>query len=595
MDATLIANLNNVIAKNEFLLSQREKANLYYEPDSPLNRAQKMSDSLRMRQQRKPMVLEYYKTPDQIESIEMYINPDNMQFSANKVNNKTYTRGGIFYHHWGDDLPILQISGNVGLAQMKGIEQLEKIYAYSGVLLRYQNAGIDVVNNGNQEDYEVIDFNSPYGPLEYVTSTNLDSDRISSIQSNSINTANNKYANYSYSTSDLKDVDIANYIISNFSYASQLNSDNVMINKVYLKLIEYQEKQIQSNGYCDFNNLYQYSLSVCTTAFNKYAKEIQVNLAFDLANSLNSNSNNIITNTTSNSYTDISNSKSKKITEQLTAVQNYNNNVKISREEILPGIADITDELTDQWRPRLIFIYFEDRVYIGHFDNFNYQRQASTPIITYSMKFTITRQILMTSTSENRKKPTTTQPVTKVDMEAAVDTSKEDFAKILEQIKAEASKGSIETATRYILQIKGEWRYEDDSMRLDDNGQSGLSNSKHSEYKNMIDQIHEAAKYNGSYLISLPNPLLDNVMYNADIYLEYFDYCLEKGHTFVKTIINAECRRIRKAVDAEYKKWNNQRKEQVEGWIVKIYKAIDGAKYNHYDLNYVIKLLKLSV
>ena len=161
MDATLIANLNNVIAKNEFLLSQREKANLYYEPDSPLNRAQKMSDSLRMRQQRKPMVLEYNKTPDQIESIEMYINPDNMQFSANKVNNKTYTRGGIFYHHWGDDLPILQISGNVGLAQMKGIEQLEKIYAYSGVLLRYQNAGIDVVNNGNQEDYEVIDFNSP--------------------------------------------------------------------------------------------------------------------------------------------------------------------------------------------------------------------------------------------------------------------------------------------------------------------------------------------------------------------------------------------------------------------------------------------------
>ncbi len=595
MDATLIANLNNVIAKNEFLLSQREKAKLYYEPDSPLNRAQKMSDSLRMRQQRKPMVLEYHKTPDEIETIEMYINPDNMQFSASKVNNKTYTRGGIFYHHWGDDMPTLQISGNVGLAQMKGIEQLEKIYAYSGVLLRYQNAGIDVVNNGNQEDYEVIDYNSPYGPLEYVTSTVLDSENIKSIQSNSKKQANNKYLNYNYSTSDLKNVDISNYLIDNFSDASKLNSDNVSINEVYLKLIEYQEKQININGYCDFNNLYQQSLSICSSYFNNYNKELRTNLAFDLANSLNTNSNNVLNNTTSNSYKEISNFKSEIMTKQLTAVQNYNNNVKITREEILPGIADITDEITDEWRPRLIFIYFEDRVYIGHFDNFNYQRQASTPVITYTMKFTITRQILMTSTSPNREKPIKNQTATKVDMETPIDTSQNDFNKILEQIKKEAEQGSIETARKYILQIKGEWRYEDDSFRLEDNGLDGLSSNKHSEYKNMIDQIHQAATYNGICLIPLPNPLLDNVMYNANVYLQYFTYCLDNNLSFVKTIINNECKRIRKAVDTEYKTWNKQRKEQVEGWIIKVYKAIDGAKYNHYDLNYVIKLLKLSV
>lgn len=595
MDTTLIANMDNAIAKNEFLLSQKQiTSELYYEPDSPLNNAQVMSDALRMRQQRKPMVLEYYKEKGVLESIEMYINPENLQFSAAKVNNKTYTRGGIFYHHWGEDSPTLQISGNVGLSMMKGIEQLEKIYYYSGVLLRYKTAGVEVVNNGNQEDYEVIDYNSPYGALEYISSTNLDSDRISSIKQSAKNYADNNYINNKYSTSDLKNCDIADYIIDNYSYASQLNKDNVKINEVYLSLLSFKEDKEASLGYCDFNTLLQYSNLLCKKEFSSYAEDIQENLAFDLATNLSSNSN--IKSNISSTYRDVCNNKLERMSEQLVAVQNYNENTKISMDEIMPGIADINDELTDEWRPRLIFIYFEDRVYIGHFDNFNWSRNAQTPLITYNMKFTINRQLLMTSTSTNREKPSTTYPITKPEVDSSYNRDEEENDSInakLEKIREEAKVGKIDTAVEYILQIKGEWRNKDDLNRTK-NG-TGVSDEQAQAYKELIYKIHDATRYNGVNLIYLPNRLLDDNMYVADVYLDYFEYCLERDYTFIKPIIVSECKRIRSIVEAEYKTWQKARKEQVVGWIKKIFLAVNGRQYYYEDLDYVIRLLKITI
>ena len=50
----------------------------------------------------------------------------------------------------------------------------------------------------------------------------------------------------------------------------------------------------------------------------------------------------------------------------------------------------------------MIFIYFEDRVFLGHFNDFKYGRKAETEDIVYNMSFTIHRIISVTSIDPNR-------------------------------------------------------------------------------------------------------------------------------------------------------------------------------------------------
>lgn len=118
------------------MYQNNDSRNNYYE-------AQKRADMYMKIKERKPMVFEYLQTgkPEKWVSITMYINPDKMSIAQQKVKGKQFTRGGIFYHHWGDDHPVMSLSGTTGYAGMKGIEALEKIYSASGTLLRYQNFG----------------------------------------------------------------------------------------------------------------------------------------------------------------------------------------------------------------------------------------------------------------------------------------------------------------------------------------------------------------------------------------------------------------------------------------------------------------------
>ena len=43
--------------------------------------------------------------------------------------------------------------------------------------------------------------------------------------------------------------------------------------------------------------------------------------------------------------------------------------------------------------PRLITIYFENRAYLGFFENYEYNRDATSNLVNYSMKFTVVKQI----------------------------------------------------------------------------------------------------------------------------------------------------------------------------------------------------------
>ena len=81
----------------------------------------------------------------------------------------------------------------------------------------------------------------------------------------------------------------------------------------------------------------------------------------------------------------------------VTDIQNSNEARKVTRSSTMSGWRDIQDELNDEWRPRQIWIYFEDRVYIGHCDAFQWNRDAQTNLINYTLKLTIFRQVIVDS------------------------------------------------------------------------------------------------------------------------------------------------------------------------------------------------------
>jgi len=157
-------NYNETKAIREY---QKQVNSRYSNSSTPLADAQIAADNYMLMKQRKPMVIEYYKEKPTsndkkfIESVEMYINPQRLSIQHQKVKGKAYTRGGIFYHHWGDDNPVMTLSGTVGYSMMKGIEQLERIYLNSGTLLKYGNMDLNKAGTSGMRTYQNIDFGNP--------------------------------------------------------------------------------------------------------------------------------------------------------------------------------------------------------------------------------------------------------------------------------------------------------------------------------------------------------------------------------------------------------------------------------------------------
>ena len=103
--------------------------------------ALEISNSYMALKQRKQMVMEFYRKDSNtgeitLKSITMYINPEKMQITNQKIIGSVKTRGGIFYHHWGNDNAIMTLNGTTGMSGMAGIKQLEEVYFASGTLLR---------------------------------------------------------------------------------------------------------------------------------------------------------------------------------------------------------------------------------------------------------------------------------------------------------------------------------------------------------------------------------------------------------------------------------------------------------------------------
>lgn len=598
MDLSIIANIDNSIAKNSFLSEIKDKkSSIYYEPDSPLNRAQKASDNLMMTKQRKPMVIEYYKEKGKTESVEMYINPEKLQFQAQKVKQKQYTRGGIFYHHWGDDHPVLSLSGTVGYAGMRGIEQLEKIYAYSGTLLRYKNVGNDVVNNGVQEDYEVLDFNSPFGAVDYIMTNRYDNQKISEVRNNINKTMNDNYVNSRCLSSDLKNAEVADQMMEQYSNLTKLAKRSVDYSEVFLELKNFIIKNNSTVGYTGFEIIYQEAQKRIKNKFKDYHESMQLQIAYDMATILyesdpqNDQSSKIRSGDsykqdTSDIQKEISVKKSKEIQETLKEIQEFNEKSKITMDEISGALADIQSEIDDEWRPRVVFIYFEDRVFVGHFDSFNYSRVAQHPLINYDMRFTVTRQIVVTSTSPNRVKPSPTIP-SRTEPDSNPPMS-DPFNDLLEKIRDEARQGKYDLAGDTIMQIKAKWRYEDDCER---NKGSKLSSTKANSYAETIKTILEATKVNGKEGLKSNVSFWAPSNWSATDYLNFFKVGKHYNYKFAKDHVAKEYARIRKFVDDNHPGWSNAESKHTKGWIIKVANA--SGVTNNENYLYLIKKLKL--
>lgn len=56
--------------------------------------------------------------------------------------------------------------------------------------------------------------------------------------------------------------------------------------------------------------------------------------------------------------------------------------------------SNIFNDLSDPWKPRKVFCYFENCLYIGHFDSFSYSRSADNHLLVrYQMRFTVEHQL----------------------------------------------------------------------------------------------------------------------------------------------------------------------------------------------------------
>ena len=62
------------------------------------------------------------------QTIEMYINPQNMQFSSRKEINRVRTKAGYFAQYWGEDLDTITMTGTTGSSAIEGINVLRDVY-----------------------------------------------------------------------------------------------------------------------------------------------------------------------------------------------------------------------------------------------------------------------------------------------------------------------------------------------------------------------------------------------------------------------------------------------------------------------------------
>lgn len=604
----------------------------YYDPTSPLSEAQKAADNYMLMKQRKPMVIEYYKEKPTsinaekfIESVEMYINPQRLNVQYQKIKGKAITRGGIFYHHWGDDNPIMSLSGTVGYAGMKGIEQLERIYLNSGALLKYGHLDLNKVNNGVPDKYKPIDLDNISGVISSViadpsgVTTKLALDGVE----NAINNAT--------TSTDKQQYNILKQIILNLKNVAQQSEYQNSYRNISQEIAE----EAGAMKTPELGVLYRSAQDKITKNkdLQNLSPHTKILMAFDMAvpyivpndksiwsvidqKELNSiiksgDYNDTTLSSLVNKYLgidsgiitktyDIINSQASRLNDYIVEINEVNDSWKVDREESFAGWSDIADEVFDEYRPRLIFIYFEDRVYLGHFDSFSYSRVAENMLIQYEMRFTVVRQIIMSRTGS--KPATTISPMANyfnVLSKQNPNVYKASWIVPYEQDKKSAYLGILKRVSQITLSNNIFNAHLDKHKDLK---QYALNADAIAKLKDEIQQLKSialtwATEYttltNGS--INYYKAMINATNYNATHLLEYFRLVkLPANEKYgIKEEVVKEYTRIRVVIQTEVEKnkLTDARRTQIMSWLDQVYtssgiKIEDEFLKNFYEANH---------
>lgn len=442
---TIVGNLATVVNTKTYM-EQFSRYNNYV--TSNYGAAQMAADRYMSLKERVPMSIEYYQTPTEKKEIVMYINPSKMSITTAKVKQKVYTRGGIYFHHYGDDVWTLKLSGTVGYASMKGIEALEEVYHNSGTLLKYQNVSASTVHtnqitsltaSGSSKTNSLSDTiggllgdlagsKSPVSRyLGKVVGTVTDSLGYTGDGTKSLGAKifGSKTANAK------SNANLFNAIANAGLNLSGLYNQTAKTASTSTGLMNLMKAAASTTGDAtNFKGMFNVIFKELNTGMGTTSSAITSSIAADLAIGLfggkSSNSNlknlmgqmnngtsNMITSVlqmltgnftgakdtafpmqaTSGNYYTLGNMTATELNNVVSTVQTYNSQHTIDHEKAAVNWSDIEDQLTDLYRPRQIIIYFDDRIYIGHFDSFTSNRSAETPLIYYEMQFTVTRQI----------------------------------------------------------------------------------------------------------------------------------------------------------------------------------------------------------
>jgi hypothetical protein len=87
-----------------------------------------IANNPRMPSGRRNRQLMLWNVPGVDGTIQMYMNPQQVQIASKKIITKRRTQGGYVIQYWGEDLDVININGTTGSAGIEGINILEDIY-----------------------------------------------------------------------------------------------------------------------------------------------------------------------------------------------------------------------------------------------------------------------------------------------------------------------------------------------------------------------------------------------------------------------------------------------------------------------------------
>lgn len=359
--------------------------------------------------QRKPMTIEYFEKASDIKpkSITLYINPERLQISNQKIIKKQITRGGIFYHHYGPDHSTMVLVGTTGMSGMSGIKQLEEIYYASGTLLRYNNFMPTQIYQ-KLDDFKIIDYSDPLMLVNNVVNNdNLSTSSIEDIQKNLLSkvdeNATKSENNQIYNANSMLEIHKNNKTLSELgdkvipeSYLDALELDDkgkCLFRYFYNKVLNQLMKQMPNKDSQIIMHL-AYELSVRKILENKPEKEREKHISND--DSFNYDS--------INQLLEFEDAKKYALKQHMKKLEEFKNREQYIKDLLETSAVAANKDFKDEWLPRQMLIYFDNKVYTGHFNSFNYARDAKSNLINYELRFTITKEYEFNNYDDPNKK-----------------------------------------------------------------------------------------------------------------------------------------------------------------------------------------------